>query len=99
LHPSQEDEPDPGDLSVDHEFFQEQVWPRLARRVPAFEALRPRGSWAGYYDHNAFDHNGVLGPHPHLENLFVAAGFSGHGLQHAPATGRALAELVVKGRY
>ncbi|NXY86411.1 FXRD1 protein, partial [Alcedo cyanopectus] len=97
--PLQEEEPAPDDLSVDHEYFQERVWPVLARRVPVFNALQPRGSWAGYYDHNTFDQNGVLGPHPKLENLFVAAGFSGHGLQHAPAAGRALAELVVKGRY
>ncbi|NWY35486.1 FXRD1 protein, partial [Pheucticus melanocephalus] len=95
----QEEEPDPSDLSVDHDYFQEQIWPRLARRVPAFESLRVRGSWAGYYDYNTFDQNGVLGPHPRLENLFSAAGFSGHGLQHAPATGRALAELLLKGRY
>ncbi|KAM6295720.1 LOW QUALITY PROTEIN: FAD-dependent oxidoreductase domain-containing protein 1 [Aegotheles albertisi] len=98
MSPPEEEEPDPGDLSVDHDFFQERVWPLLARRVPTFECLRPRGAWAGYYDHT-FDRNGVLGPHPRLENLFLAAGFSGHGLQHAPAAGRAVAELVVKGRY
>ncbi|GAB0199860.1 FAD-dependent oxidoreductase domain-containing protein 1 [Grus japonensis] len=99
MSPPEEDEPDTSDLSVDHDFFQERVWPRLARRVPAFESLRPRGAWAGFYDYNAFDRNGVLGRHPKLENLFLAAGFSGHGLQHAPAVGRAVAELVVKGRY
>ncbi|KAF1600940.1 UNVERIFIED_CONTAM: FAD-dependent oxidoreductase domain-containing protein 1, partial [Eudyptes pachyrhynchus] len=99
MSPPEEEEPDPGDLSVDQDFFRERVWPRLARRVPAFASLRPRGAWAGYYDHNAFDRNGVLGPHPKLENLFLAAGFSGHGLQHAPAAGRAVAELVVRGRY
>ncbi|NXR94227.1 FXRD1 protein, partial [Hypocryptadius cinnamomeus] len=99
MSPPEEEEPDPSDLSVDHDYFQEQIWPRLARRVPAFESLRVRGSWAGYYDYNAFDRNGVLGPHPRLENLFLAAGFSGHGLQHAPAAGRAVAELVIKGRY
>ncbi|NXY08301.1 FXRD1 protein, partial [Pteruthius melanotis] len=95
----QEEEPDPSDLSVDHDYFQERVWPRLARRVPAFESLRVRSSWAGYYDYNAFDQNAVLGPHPRLENMFLAAGFSGHGLQHSPAAGRAVAELVMKGQY
>ncbi|NWW74238.1 FXRD1 protein, partial [Climacteris rufus] len=99
MSPSEEEEPDPSDLSVDHNYFQEQIWPLLARRVPAFESLRVRGSWAGYYDYNTFDRNGVLGPHPRLENLFLAAGFSGHGLQHAPAAGRAVAELVLRGRY
>ncbi|NWS49362.1 FXRD1 protein, partial [Probosciger aterrimus] len=99
MSPPEEEEPDPSDLSVDHNYFQEQIWPRLAQRVPAFSSLRPGGSWAGYYDHNSFDRNGVVGPHPRLDNLFVAAGFSGHGLQHAPAAGRAVAELVLKGRY
>ncbi|NWI62501.1 FXRD1 protein, partial [Todus mexicanus] len=99
MSPPEEDEPDPGDLSVDHGYFQEQIWPRLARRIPAFNSVRPRSAWAGYYDHNAFDQNAVLGLHPRLENLFVATGFSGHGLQHSPAAGRAVAELVVKGRY
>ncbi|NXY51374.1 FXRD1 protein, partial [Ceuthmochares aereus] len=99
MSPTEEEEPDTGDLSVDHDFFQEQVWPRLARRVPAFSSLRVRSAWAGYYDYNTFDQNGVLGPHPKLDNLFLAAGFSGHGLQHAPATGRAVAELVLRGRY
>ncbi|NXW52676.1 FXRD1 protein, partial [Nyctiprogne leucopyga] len=95
----QEQEPDARDLSVDRDYFQEQVWPRLARRVPAFESLRPRGAWAGFYDQNVFDGSAVLGPHPRLENLFVAAGFSGRGLQHAPAAGRALAELLLRGRF
>ncbi|NXX41103.1 FXRD1 protein, partial [Tricholaema leucomelas] len=99
LSPPEDEEPDAADLSVDHDFFQERLWPLLARRVPTFSALRPRASWAGYYDYNCFDRNAVLGRHPRLENLFVAAGFSGHGLQHAPATGRALAELLLKGRY
>ncbi|NXK72158.1 FXRD1 protein, partial [Amazona guildingii] len=99
MSPPEEEEPDPSDLSVDHDYFQEQIWPRLARRIPAFSSLRPGSSWAGYYDHNSFDRNGVVGPHPRLENLLVAAGFSGHGLQHGLAAGRAVAELVLKGRY
>ncbi|XP_064029339.1 FAD-dependent oxidoreductase domain-containing protein 1 isoform X2 [Pogoniulus pusillus] len=99
MSPPEDEEPDAGDLSVDHEFFPARLWPLLARRVPPFAALRPRAAWAGYYDYNCFDRNAVLGPHPRLENLFVAAGFSGHGLQHAPAAGRALAELLLRGRY
>ncbi|PKK21419.1 FAD-dependent oxidoreductase domain-containing protein 1 [Columba livia] len=99
MSPPEEDEPDPSDLSVDDEFFQDRVWPRLAQRVPAFASLRRGGSWGGYYDFNTFDQNGVVGPHPKVENLFILAGFSGHGLQHAPAAGRALGELLVKGGY
>ncbi|XP_064124956.1 FAD-dependent oxidoreductase domain-containing protein 1 isoform X1 [Loxodonta africana] len=97
--PTEEEEPDPGNLEVDHSFFQEKMWPHLARRVPAFETLEVRSAWAGYYDYNTFDQNGVVGPHPLVLNMYFATGFSGHGLQQAPAVGRAVAELVLKGSF
>lgn len=86
-------------LDVDHRQFEERLWPVLARRVPAFDTVRMTSAWAGYYEVNTVDHNAVLGPHPGLTNLLFANGFSGHGIQHAPAVGRAIAELVVHGRF
>ncbi|XP_049568783.1 FAD-dependent oxidoreductase domain-containing protein 1 isoform X3 [Orcinus orca] len=97
--PAEEEEPDPGNLEVDHDFFQEKVWPHLAQRVPAFETLKVRRAWAGYYDYNTFDQNGVVGPHPLVVNMYFATGFSGHGLQQAPAVGRAVAEVMLEGHF
>ncbi|XP_039110831.1 FAD-dependent oxidoreductase domain-containing protein 1 [Hyaena hyaena] len=97
--PTEEEEPDPGNLEVDHDFFQDRVWPTLAQRVPAFESLKVRSAWAGYYDYNTFDQNGVVGPHPLVLNMYFATGFSGHGLQQAPAVGRAVAEMVLEGHF
>ncbi|XP_073760053.1 FAD-dependent oxidoreductase domain-containing protein 1 isoform X5 [Callorhinus ursinus] len=97
--PTEEEEPDPGNLEVDHDFFQDKVWPPLAQRVPAFETLKVRSAWAGYYDYNTFDQNGVVGPHPLVVNMYFATGFSGHGLQQAPAVGRAVAEMVLDGHF
>ena len=91
-------DPDNMPLEVEHDLF-DTIWPILADRVPGFSALRVRSSWAGYYDYNTFDQNGIVGPHPILGNLLMANGFSGHGLQHAPAVGRALAEWIVDGAY
>ncbi len=93
---------DPDDMpldQVDHGLFEEWIWPRLAARVPAFDALRVTASWAGYYEMNTFDHNGLVGRVSPYQNVFTACGFSGHGLQQAPAVGRGLAELIATGTY
>ena len=92
---------DPEDYSLepDHEFFEQSVWPALAARVPAFAALRVTAAWAGHYEYNCFDQNGIVGFHPRVRNFLLANGFSGHGLQQSPAVGRAIAELIAHGRY
>lgn len=98
--PDRDRDPHPGlDFEPDHYLFEDRVWPALAHRIPALERLRLHSAWAGHYEMNLFDHNGVVGPHPELANLIFAAGFSGHGVMHAPATGRGVAELILHGRY
>ena len=97
--PPEDEDPDDAPLDPDHAAFEDHVWPTLAERIPAFEALRLLSSWAGYYEMNAFDHNAILGLHPACDNLYFANGFSGHGLQQCPAIGRGLAELILTGRW
>jgi glycine/D-amino acid oxidase-like deaminating enzyme len=86
-------------LEVDHELFDEVVWPTLAARVAAFETIKLVSAWAGYYEMNAIDQNAVLGAAPGVSNLYLANGFSGHGMQQSPAVGLALAELILFGEY
>lgn len=88
-----------GDFEPHHALLEETVWPLLAQRIPAMEAMRPGRAWAGHYEVNTLDHNGVVGPHDELPNLIFATGFSGHGVMHAPAVGRAVAELIIGGGY
>lgn len=97
--PADDEEPNCETLDVDHGYFETNIWPTLASRVPAFESIKVQSSWAGYYDHNSFDANGIIGRHPHYKNLYIAAGFSGHGIQQTPAVGRAIAELILDGKY
>jgi len=92
-------DPDTLDLGTDRAPFESFVWPTLAHRVPAFDRLRLLDTWAGHYEVNTLDANAIIGPHPEVANLVFANGFSGHGLQQAPAVGRAVAEWIATGAY
>jgi sarcosine oxidase len=97
---SNPDEPEGFNFAVDHGYFNDAIWPVLAARVPAFEALKVSSSWACHYDLNTLDQNLIIGPWiGGCENFHLACGFSGHGLQQAPAVGRAMAELLLDGCF
>ncbi len=87
------------DFEPEWDEFEEVLWPSLAARSPNFEAIRMETAWAGHYDYNALDQNGVVGPHPDVGNFLFANGFSGHGLQQSIGVGRAICEQVVHGRF
>jgi len=100
IQPPRERDPEAsGDHEPDHDLFDDPYWPLLAHRIPAMEALRLERAWAGHYEVNTLDHNGVIGPHDEIDNLVFATGFSGHGVMHSPAVGRAVAEWITQRRY
>ena len=99
ISPPEAEDPDSDDFDVVWAQFEDVIWPALAHRIPAFESIRPGRAWAGHYDLNVFDHNAIVGRAPGLDNAYLAAGFSGHGIQQSPAVGRGLAELIAQGRY
>jgi FAD-dependent oxidoreductase domain-containing protein 1 len=85
---------------ADETYFNEGNWPALAHRVPAFESLKVISTYCCHYALNTFDGNLLLGAWPGMpQNFLIATGASGHGLQHAPAAGRGLSELILDGRY
>lgn len=87
------------DFTMDQDIWQDHVWPTIATRIPAFEAIKVQREWAGHYDMNTLDANAILGPHDLIGNFIFLNGFSGHGLQQSPAMGRATAEWLTYGEY
>jgi FAD-dependent oxidoreductase domain-containing protein 1 len=94
------DEPRGYNFDVDHDYFQQVVWPALAARFPQFERTKEKTTMSGLYDQNEFDATPIVGSWTgKLDNFYLMAGFSGHGLMHAPGCGRAIAELILDGSY
>ncbi len=79
--------------------FIEKILTRAANRVPVFEhlAVNPKRAWAGLYEMTP-DHHPILGEASGMSGFFLANGFSGHGVMHAPATGKILADLILTGK-
>ena len=89
-----------GEKSFSHHVdFDAKEWTanKSIQRVPALERARIIRGWVGHYELTP-DHHAAIGTFPELENFILAAGFSGHGFQHAPAAGLVVAELIVDGQ-
>jgi sarcosine oxidase subunit beta len=95
---SNPDEPPGFNLAFDRDFGERIAGP-LEERFPAVSdaGIDLRRSWSGLYEVTP-DHHSVLGPVPGIPGFFLANGFSGHGVMHSPAAGRAIAQLIVRGR-
>ena len=78
--------------------FIEKILTRGVHRVPVLEEaeVNPSRAWAGLYEMTP-DHHPILGAAPGIGGFFLASGFSGHGVMHSPATGKILADLILKG--
>ena len=96
LGKSMEEDPVGFNFDWDDKRFMEVLWPELAEFVPAWDRLKLVRGWAGLYDVNSLDHNAIIGEWPEIKGLYLATGFSGHGLQQGPAVGRYLSELILK---
>ena len=94
LGKSMDEDPIGFDFTWDDKRFMEILWPELAEFVPPFDTLKLIRGWAGLYAVNTLDGNAILGEWPELKGFYLVNGFSGHGLQQAPAVGRYISELI-----
>jgi FAD-dependent oxidoreductase domain-containing protein 1 len=92
------DEPAGIRFGGDLERFHNDFLPALVRRLPEFQGLKLVFGWGGLYEMTP-DHNGIIDKHPEIEGLYIAGGFSGHGLMMSPATGKLMSELIRTGRF
>lgn len=90
---------DGGDVPSDKQFFEEHIREQLENRVPAFKNCTIEQAASGFYEYCSFDENGLIGPHPAYHSIYLATGFNGHGIQMAPAVGRAISELILTGEF
>jgi FAD-dependent oxidoreductase domain-containing protein 1 len=92
------DEPRGFNFEVDHDYFENVVWPAAAHRFPPLESAKCHRTWSGLYEQCELDGNPIIGA-TSIGNFYAVAGFSGHGMMHAPAAGRGIAELIARGCF
>lgn len=64
--------------------------------IPDMESTSVMYGYAGLFAMTP-DFHCILGPVSNLRGFYLACGFSGHGLMHAPAAGLLLAEWITRG--
>ena len=90
------------DINPDVKYYDEFINYYMSARIPGMEYSRivsKASIWGGLYAHNTQDKNAIIGFHPNIENLFMATGFSGHGVMEAPAIGLSVAEKIIDNEY
>ena len=90
------DEPPGFRFGCDLESFHNDVLPALVNRLPEFRDLKLVFGWGGLYEMTP-DHNGIIDRIS--DRLYIAAGFSGHGLMMSAATGKLTSELIQTGHF
>lgn len=99
ISPPPERDSETRDVEPDLYLFDDVVRDALARRIRGFDDVELVRAWAGHYEMNTFDQNAIIGVHADVAGFYFVCGFSGHGVMHAPAAGRGIAELLTKGAY
>ena len=86
----------PGETYAIDEEFHLKTLERAVYRLPLLEHARVAWQMAGLYETTP-DAHPIIGLARRVPGFYIAAGFSGHGFQHSPATGRVMSEIILDG--
>ncbi|PZC46001.1 MAG: sarcosine oxidase subunit beta [Chloroflexi bacterium] len=89
-------DPDKYNLKPSMDYL-EDVWLRLAKRMPAIAKGQYFTGYAGLYTSTPDTHP-IVDKIDGIDGLYICTGFSGHGFKLAPAVGICMSELITKGR-
>ncbi len=96
---AKEDQKPGYDYDMEKNYYIDEMNTYMQARIPGMEYCRIKNGWGGLYAVNTLDENAIIGEHPDILNLFLAVGFSGHGVMEAPAVGKCISEKIIKGYY
>ena len=77
--------------------FIQDVWQRLARRIPPIADAELAAGYAGLYT-NTPDSHPIMDRIDGIDGLYLCTGFSGHGFKLSPMVGALMAELIGSGQ-
>ncbi len=77
--------------------FIQEVWSRIARRIPLMENAEFATGYAGLYTSTPDSHP-IIDKVDGIEGLYICTGFSGHGFKLSPMVGLLMSELVLEGQ-
>ncbi|GAH84359.1 unnamed protein product, partial [marine sediment metagenome] len=96
---AKEDQKPGYDYDMEKNYYIDEMNTYMQARIPGMEYCRIKNGWGGLYAVNTLDENAIIGEHPDILNLFLAVGFSGHGVMEAPAVGKCISEKIIRGYY
>ncbi len=77
--------------------FIQEIWTRLARRIPLLADAQFSTGYAGLYTSTPDSHP-VMDAVAGIDGLYLCTGFSGHGFKLSPMVGTLMAELMLDGQ-
>jgi len=85
--------------NADKNYYLDIINTYMQARIPGTEYCRIQNMWGGLYAINKEDENAILGDYPEIENLYLAVGFSGHGVMESAGVGKSMSEYILENRF